>query len=99
MLEMVKQPTLTKVQNVINIIKANFKPEFGFEPCFGQSAQQSDEENGVPIMKKDAKQGVKPVTDQADFEVCIQIIFFYADVWRVGRSLHETAREQFDPIK
>ncbi|KAA6356746.1 MAG: putative dynein heavy chain, partial [Streblomastix strix] len=98
MLEMVKQPTLTKVQNVINIMKAYFKPEFGFEPCFGQSAQQSDEEDGIPIMKKDVKQGVKPVNDQTDFEVWTKTIFFYACVWGVGGSLHENARDQFDPI-
>ncbi|KAA6378545.1 MAG: putative dynein heavy chain, axonemal [Streblomastix strix] len=51
----------------------------------------------TPI-KKDAKQGVKSVTDQTDFEVWTKTIFFYVDVWGVGGSLHETAREQFDPI-
>ncbi|KAA6369667.1 MAG: hypothetical protein EZS28_034807 [Streblomastix strix] len=83
MLEMEKH-ALIKVKNVINIVVHQFKQEFGFEPCFGQSAQQSDEEDGVLIMKKDTKQGVKLVTVQADLEICIQTIFFYACVWGVG---------------
>ncbi|KAA6395113.1 MAG: hypothetical protein EZS28_009365 [Streblomastix strix] len=75
--EMVKQPTLIKVQNMINKIKAYFKPEFEFEPCFRQSAQQSDEEDINPNMKKDTKQGVKPVTDQTDIEAWTKTIYFY----------------------
>ncbi|KAA6395111.1 MAG: hypothetical protein EZS28_009363 [Streblomastix strix] len=98
MLEMEKY-ALIKVKNVINIVVYQFKQEFGFEPCFGQSAQQSDKEDINPNMKKDTKQGVKPVTDQTDIEAWKKTIFFYDVVWGVGGSLHENAREQFDPIK
>ncbi|KAA6375583.1 MAG: hypothetical protein EZS28_028892 [Streblomastix strix] len=90
MFEMEKH-TLIKVENVTNIVVHQFKQEFGFEPCFGQSAQQSDEEDINPNMKKDTKQGVKPVTDQTDIEVQTKTIFFYDIVWGVGGSLHETA--------
>ncbi|KAA6399628.1 MAG: putative dynein heavy chain [Streblomastix strix] len=38
---------------------------------------KSDEEDINPNMKKDIKQGVKPVTDQTDFEVLTKTIFFY----------------------
>ncbi|KAA6399633.1 MAG: hypothetical protein EZS28_004842 [Streblomastix strix] len=38
---------------------------------------KSDEEDINPNMKKDTKQGVKPVTDQTDFEVLTKTIFFY----------------------